>query len=291
MRSAEDKAKRAGRIGSTDIAAILGMHPSRTPIDVYRAVRDGWGQEPSEQMMLGDHLEPFILGAYARKTGYRVEACGPLLHPKLPTVATPDSIATTADGEEIALEAKSVIGWKAQEYGDGADEVPAHHVVQGVWHMAHLRAQGRAVERVHFPVLIGGCCPIRIYEVRWDEDMATNLLRAAADWHAKHIATGTPPEVDGSPAYTQFLAERWQGKEPLRQATKEEASLAAALRIRSQTAADVAATIEATKNRLRASIGDAAGIEGNGFRITWKPRKDGVRVFKVKFDGEGDDNG
>lgn len=287
MRSEAEKKLRAGRIGSTDIAAILGMHPSRTPIEVFRAVRDGWDGELNEQMRIGDALEPYILDAYGRKTGRKIVRGGPVLHPTLPTVATPDAIASDPSaGRDIALEAKSVIGWQAQEYGEGTDEVPQHHIIQGTWHLAHLRAAGFDIDTVHFPVLIGGCAPIRIYEVKWDAGLADNLLAKAAEWHRRHIITGVPPEVDGSPAYTQFLADHWEQKAPLRDATPEEAELARALKIRCATLAEYAAKVEENKNRLRASIGDAEGIKGDGFRITWKARKDGVRVFKTKFDGE-----
>jgi putative phage-type endonuclease len=65
-------ARRTG-IGGSDIAAILGLSPWRTPLDVYRDKVDGAEQPETEAMRWGRLLEDVIAREYAVRAGVRIQ--------------------------------------------------------------------------------------------------------------------------------------------------------------------------------------------------------------------------
>ena len=69
------KARKTG-IGGSDIAAILGLSPYRTPVDVW-AEKTGraTAQDETLQMRFGRYAEEFVAREYTAKTG---NACSAL---------------------------------------------------------------------------------------------------------------------------------------------------------------------------------------------------------------------
>ena len=67
---------RAGGIGGTDAAAILGLSPWKKPIDIY-AGKVNPGAQPEldkECLYWGSALEPIVRGRYAQRFGVEVTA-------------------------------------------------------------------------------------------------------------------------------------------------------------------------------------------------------------------------
>lgn len=286
MRTDADKAARVGRIGSGDVAALTGHSSWRTPIDVYRSCVDGWEPEPDEQMEIGTLLEPVVLEIYRRRTGHTLWMPGQIIHPSLPfLVDTPDAVAATKD-VVVAVEAKTCIGWQAAEWGDpGTDQVPPKYLIQAQWHMLHLRTEdlyGDKIQSCDLPVLIGGH-EFRIYTVEWDEELAASLVKIAGDFFEKHIRPRVPPPVDATPAYATFLRDAHPiDTEPMLEATPEMEGLAACLEMARFSKTDAEALQCRYENELKALIGDAAGVIGRGWKVTWKANKNGKRSFLFK---------
>lgn len=70
-----DPELRRGRIGCSEIPAILGLSPYQTPGDVW-AIKTGRasGPETNSAMMIGDAVEPFLLDYARRELGLKIVA-------------------------------------------------------------------------------------------------------------------------------------------------------------------------------------------------------------------------
>jgi putative phage-type endonuclease len=121
-------------IGGSDISAVLGVNPWRTPLDVWLEKTgrgETWATEP-ERVKWGKLLEPAIARGYAEDCGL---AAGELFEPGLlrhrkcaPILGTPDRMYSS---RPRGLEIKAVNQFAISEYGEeGTDAVPDHYHLQ-----------------------------------------------------------------------------------------------------------------------------------------------------------------
>jgi putative phage-type endonuclease len=187
--SKEDKTEwlneRRKGIGGSDAAAICGVSPYRTPLQVWEDKRGLSGVMPDNDAMLwGRILEPAVRQRYADVTGRAVRVPeGILQHPQFNfMLANIDGFTDDKRGVEVKTAASP------KEWGDpGTDEIPLLYIFQ-VQH--YMTITGFAVFDV--PVLIGGR-DFRIYEVPADNELQEMLVeKEAAFW--KMVQEATPPE-------------------------------------------------------------------------------------------------
>jgi predicted phage-related endonuclease len=275
--------QRKGGIGGTDISAILGLNPWRNAIDVYLA-KLGLAQQPETQAMrLGNRLEPVIADEYADLTGSTLVR-GAEIAQLFPGVAnvwrghtviehrehrfligTPDAIVLDA---ERGLEIKNA-GFQGREWGrPGTDEIPHHYLLQCAWYMALT-----GLSHWDVAVLFSGN-RMEIYTVRRNTELESALLKVGVDFWQRHVLTQTPPPVDSSKSYAQYLAKKFHdGTEQVVTATPEVEHWAARLR-------DVQAQIERhqqeeqlARNHLMNLVGHNKGMKGAFGKATWvRPR-------------------
>lgn len=277
--TAEQKALRRSGIGSSEIGSILGV--SRWPvINVWRSKLMPDLDEPeTEDQKRGRILEPAVAQWYAEETGARLEEPGTLRHPaKTLVLATPDRIAHL-NGARRTVELKTAVWTQQGEWGDaGTDQVPMGYLVQVNWEMA---CTGDA--EADLAVLIGGH-DFRIYHLTRDDELLGMAFEAAEKWWRNHVVTQRPPDVDGSRAYSDFLAARYpREQKPMLAATPEVEKLMGEIRALEAHVGTSEAALALAKNKLRDLISDAEGIVGNGWQVTWKANKNGVRALRTKW--------
>lgn len=154
-------------LGSSDAAAIIGVSPWRTPLDVYLDKVEGQQEVSAEKAAIfkrGHRLEPYILDMLRDEHGFKYTARGArYLDKELPFLAA-EIDAEAETGENI--EAKS-----ANFYGRGAwgeqhtDAVPIYYNAQA---QHGMMVTGKA--RTVFPVLVG-IDDFRVYQVDRDEQV------------------------------------------------------------------------------------------------------------------------
>lgn len=198
---------RTASIGGSDVPAILGLSPWRTPLDVWREkVLRKVDAVDSPAIRAGVRFEAPVREAYMRTL------------PEGSTVITGEPFADgwrryTADG--IA----SVHGWDrlvevkttsaGGEWGEeGSDEVPPHCVAQGLWGMDLL-----GLEECDYPMLawprdlrgVIGLPPIeivaeigiRVLSVRYSTPAAKAVRSKVTEfWERNVLAEVPPPPVD-----------------------------------------------------------------------------------------------
>lgn len=259
--SAEQMAMRRTGITGTDVAALCGLSPYRTPLDVWKSKVTGEEKDETDAMAVGNALEPVILRKYQRRFGVTLLPSKTLRHPQFPLIiATPDAIHP----EGFPVEAKNTE--RFEDWGpDSTDEVPEHYKVQSLWQQAILGAPHGDM------MALFGRYDFRWYRLQWDEEYFQALRVIAERFHRDHVVTKKPPDPDGSEAWSDFIKERFPfEKGPMLEADSEAERLA-----EEYLKADV--TLEAAelakrlaRQSLELRIGEAAGMVGQTWKVSWK---------------------
>lgn len=186
---------RTKTVGGSDVAAILGLSPWSTPLDVWR--EKALDERDTPAMRAGLRLEQAILNAWAEthRTHEVLAAPGPTIagwrH------ASPDAVATNAAGWQTLLEVKTTSrAWNGT--------IPDYCRVQAQWSLDVLD-----LEEGEFLVLtwpedmraIVGLTPRQIVEhlgveavpFRHDAELGRRLHSQVVAWWRQYVVTKTPP--------------------------------------------------------------------------------------------------
>jgi predicted phage-related endonuclease len=139
--------ERATGIGGTDAAAICGLVPWRTPLQVWRekrrfieggedAIREELERPTPLRLLVGQQLEPLIRQMYEQQTERTTFPGQCVHHPSIDFfLAHPDlsSESLSRAGDSRIVECKSVAG------GWSEDEVPEHVLAQLQWNIGIAR--------------------------------------------------------------------------------------------------------------------------------------------------------
>jgi putative phage-type endonuclease len=197
-------------LGSSQAAAALGLSPWCPPITLWL---DLTGRQPivvdPEKTGWGTKLEPVIRAEYVERHGVEVRVPrSSSYHPAIPWLRdTTDGIVyvptspTEVEPSHI-LECKNV-GWRLQHHWLSGDEitVPPYYVCQAVVHMAVT-----GLRRVDWAVLIGGNS-YHEATLEHDAELEQEVLEGLAEFWAL-VQSDTPPDVDASNAYTDYLKDK-----------------------------------------------------------------------------------
>lgn len=178
-------------LGGSDVAAILGISPWRTPLEVYldKVQPREKPVDPNKQRVFtrGQRMEPYVIDLLAEETGMEIIHRGNrYIHRDYGFIAA-EIDAEAASGENIEI--KTVSPFKAKEWGEvQTDAIPVHYTAQA---MHGLMVTGKQV--CVFGVLIGGD-DFRIYRVERDEETIQAILeKEVAFWD--RIKNLNPPEA------------------------------------------------------------------------------------------------
>lgn len=277
---------RSAGLGGSDIAAILGLHPSRTRLHVYlEKLGEADPDKDDEAKWWGRALEPVLLRAYAEKYGVHVRP-GRLVA----SAAQPWRLGHT-DGEvdehPVGMECKTegIVGFaKRGDWGDeGTDQIPEQHLLQCHWYLSLVPEW----ERMDVPALVAGF-GMRVYRVERNADLEAFLVEAGNKFWRDHVAARKPPELDASDEAARWLArvhpkilrpELLEGSPNVNALAEELAETRRARKAHEEHESLI-------KNRLREVIGDAAGLKGPWGHAKWSEKKKGGRVLTFKFKDE-----
>ena len=134
---------------------------------------------------------------------------------------------------------------------------------------------------------IGGRPP-HVWTVAYDSELAELLIAGAVKfWQL--VKNGTPPPLDATPATRAYLLSKYPAnrERAMREAGKRAEDLAAIRVDAARQYAEAKTVMDRTTNELLALVGDADGIEGIGWKMTWKLDKGGAR--RQRFTDQGED--
>ncbi len=288
--SPEQLALRRQGLGASEVAAVLGLDPFSTALDVYLEKTGQAAPFPENRFMRwGKRLEAVIADEYAEQhPEYRLRPSGTLVGPEPWMLATPDRLIVDQDGlaslgdrvaagdmdepEAVAaatthgLECKSRGHFNADAWGEtGTDEVPHSVAVQCHWGMIVT-----GLRRWDVAVLLGGN-DYREFTLTWDDAIALELVARARAFWFDHVLAKVHPPFTGADSDHRFLLKTYPGHTgEMVPATPEVGEWATLLQVH-RAAIE---THEAEKSRLEAHlkefIADRLGVEGPFGKITWK---------------------
>ena len=280
-------------IGGSDIAALLGLSPWKTPLQLWMDKTGRSTEQPDEaaleRMHFGTVLEDVVAREYSARTGVKVQRINQqLAHPECSIALANIDRAILEDGKRARwsdtdrrvlgasglLECKTAhaLAQNSAEWGDaGTDEVPQHYWMQCQWYMG---ISGLPV--ADLSVLFGGQ-RFAIYTIAHDADVFADMLTEADAWWKRHVVADMPP-----PATTEDDARRlWKshasGKTKIASAT-----VADAIQQYAETKSEIRA-LEKEAQELRDIIAcefeDAEEITYMGKKLaTWRQNKSGSKT-------------
>lgn len=189
-------------IGGSDIAAIAGVNPFQSSVDVYLDKMSLVEKPQNEKMKWGKLLEPVVAKQYAEShPSTRVQNCFAILQSsdfdfatanidrliQLPKNKNGDSRFDSCKGNGI-LEVKTTSWAKAWEGG----EIPDMYYCQIQWYLGITKLQW-----ADFAVLASGNEYLEFGTVSHDPQFFDSLLKLADKFIQDHIKKETPPIPKG----------------------------------------------------------------------------------------------
>lgn len=300
--SAAQVSMRAAGIGSSEIATVLGLS------DAYGNLHDLFDEKTSPgsvyrenalHLRVGAHMEEFIARLYEERTGHRVVSFydergesmpWTIAHPKeswmlaspdrfvgrdIPYVEPITNALANPDAFNRLLEIKHVT-FTRDEWGDGIDEVPPRYLVQCQWQMG--------VSGVHRCDLVALLGDLKIYPLEFDTVMFAAMAAAAREFWFYNVLGLVPPEIDHAAGPALLRRHPMVRDEDLPPATEDIDEAAAELFEAKTERAKLDKIVDELENRLKAFIGDRAGVVGycgEHWRARWANRKGSTSWRKV----------
>ena len=201
--TAEQKAERIKHLGSSDMAAVLGVDPWRTPTDVWLEKTDRLIERPASAVMdAGSRFEGGVLD-------WAEEQLGPLQRNVVlsdliggsPLVSRVDALAARSGGEPVEAKTGGLLGPLAEWWGEeGTDQVPERVVVQ-----CHVHMICADVGSCHVPTFLGGR-GFAMFQVPRHEGLAAAIREKAREFWQEYVLSDTqPPDSQPSLAVAKYI--------------------------------------------------------------------------------------
>lgn len=189
-------------IGSSDMAAVLGMSKYRSELDVYR---DKIGEtsldsdDAGEAAYWGTVLEAPVAARWAQLHDVKVRRIGTVAHvDRRHLLCDLDRyVIGCPDHERCALEVKTRSAWKADEWKDGG--IPEDVEAQV---MQQLAVTG--LDAIHVAGLVGGQ-RLEARVVTPDPEYIADLFAVADEFWTNHVVAGVPPDISSLELLEAFL--------------------------------------------------------------------------------------
>lgn len=283
--SPEWLAARRNGIGGSDIAAVAGLSPWRTPLTVWL---EKTGQSDGDTInpvraMIGHALEPEAAKRYEEERGRKVQVCNLQLSADKPNdfrIGSVDRLCYCADGSrprggkhlsvirtDRALEIKSSSGpeW---------EEVPDYYRAQTQHYMGLMPS----IVAFDVPVVFTTIGLFRIYEVVRNEDEIEALKELGNDFWLRYVIPRVPPPPVNEDDCKRLWASANPGKKVV--ASKEIEEVCERLNAVSAGIEKLTAEASELKAQIKGAMGDAELLETPDKRklATWKNNKDSTKT-------------
>lgn len=187
-------------LGSSDCAAVMGLDPYRSPMDVYldktNQIQASGFDANNDAIDVGNFLEEGVLNWFGTKYGMRLilndaQNSNRRLHENGIMAANFDAFV---DGDPTqAVEAKThavISNFISEEWGEvETDEVPERIALQ----CQHQMAIVPSIKTIWVPVLLGGV-GLRRYRIERNDEIISNLEEVETNFWKKNVQALVPPE-------------------------------------------------------------------------------------------------
>lgn len=229
---------RRGFIGSSDIAAIIGLSPFKTAYELWEEkTADTWEETDNPILRRGRRAEPFLLETLKSEFDvWVIDANQVAVHPEYPFLRAESDFWYVIDSEKVTAknsmgefewgennighgEIKSV-GFNRCEWGEaGSQDIPPYYAAQIMFAMA---CNGYA------EATVWGCFgfdDIRPYRFDYDPETGEALVQAAVNFWNNHVLPKVPPATktaeDCRKVLSRFQGFTWEASAEALQAATE----------------------------------------------------------------------
>lgn len=285
--------ERSTGLGGTDAAAIMGLNPWKSAVDVYLEKTETAPKQAvtrtriSElKLNVGNKLEPLVIDLFEERTQLEViRDNGIIRHPILPyLLAHVDGLINLESGEKYVFEAKTAgmnailsrsWGNEREGYKAEPEDVPASYYYQLQW---YLMITNR--EAGYLAVLLGGNEDFRIYFFERDYELGIKMKKALKNFWVNHVKKRIPP----APSTVKDASNIYQRHtDQFKQCTSSMLGLIMkAKSIRAEMKKQFAIK-EALDAKITDFIGNNEGIidEQGHTKASWKESKSGKRLLRL----------
>ncbi len=194
MLTAEQQHQRRNAIGSSDVAAILGVSHWKTAYDLWLEKTGRLPDQPERPWMrVGSRMESAVLDEFEENYG-TVDRDVVVAWPEINLACRVDAILV-ATGEPVEAKTAGLFGPLGDEWGDeGSEQVPREYVVQAHAHLVVTKSKV-----CHVPTLLGRI-GFRYFKVDRSERLCGLIIERVAKFWRDHVVADVPPKgVDGTP--------------------------------------------------------------------------------------------
>jgi len=268
--TAEQRELRKQGLGASEVAAVLGLDPKRTALDVFLEKTGQALPFPGNQYTKwGNRLEDDIIEEYQeRHPVYEVLPSPTIVGPESWMLATPDRRVVVKPGDPLwdrGLECKCRGFYNTDAWGDeGTDQVPHAVAIQCHWGMLVT-----GLKMWDVAVLLGGN-DYREYTLYRDEAIEASIVEKARRFWFECVQKNVHPPFTGAASDHKFLLRSYPTHSGEIVKSPPELSLPVErLRQLREQRAGIEKEIDEIEANLKDFIGDRRGISGPGWHITW----------------------
>lgn len=271
-------------IGSSDAGAAVGLHPYKSPLELWmeKTGRDGGLVKPDPNdegspMYWGTLLESIVASHYTRRTGHKVRRVNAVLqHPQEPWMLANIDREVVGSADVQILECKTADMNGARLWKDGVPEYVQLQV------MHQLAVTGKQAADV--AVLICGQ-ELQVHRIERDDAMIERLTTLERQFWS-YVERDEAPPADGSDSADLALRCLYPQDSGQTLDFSQDSGMSAAfsdlLDIRQVLATNT--QLEAQiKQRIQQRMGEATRAVFETGSITWKRSKDGVGLDLLRL--------
>ena len=269
---------RSTYLGGSDIAAILGLSPWSTPLDVYLDKVDGprpIDDAKAKIFRRGARMESYILDLLTEEHGIQIVNRGQRYRDKNHAFIAAEIDAEAASGENI--EAKSANQFAAKNWGaEFTDEIPVYYTAQAMHGMMVREAPATI-----FPVLIGSD-DFRVYRVERDDETIAAIRDKEVEFWDRVQRRDPPPPSTVSDIERMFSRDSGLAI----QASDEIVEVFNALKSLKSKAKLLDSEIEDAERQIKLFLGEAAVLKFGAQQLcSWKSQEANlfdITAFRAK---------
>ena len=277
MITEQQRKDRVNYIGGSDVAAILGISPFKTPYQLYlekKCLVDRKDEETPFQYW-GSTMEPILVKEFEKRNFVSIKPeIDTQWHPLYPFLR--GNIDGWIPELNAVFEAKTTSAYNADKWGEqGTDQIPPEYLVQVAFYCAVM-----CCESAYIAVLIGGN-DYREYKYTRNEELETKIITASCEfWDC--VQNDIPPNASNA----DDLKLMFPKSLPLKVVAADENIL-----YRLTSLNEIKSNIarwqeyeEIEKFHIMDYMQDSEALvdESNNTLVTWKTNKKGIRSLLIK---------
>ena len=258
-------------IGGSDVSALLGLNPWRSPLALYYdKVGENEDEEESIAMQLGKELEPFLRQKFEKwmlkNEGLVIEVEEEpfmMQHPDFEwALANIDGKFEHSEKGLCGLELKATSEFNRANWID--DELPSFYYVQIQWYMGVT-----GIETFYVGYLIGNR-KFDAKEIPRNDEVIEEMFRQAKDFWYDHVLAKIPPAPIGLGSDTDTLKKLYPEEDGQAIELHEYQDKRDKYKELMKQKTEVEKEIEAIKQQFMAAMGDAELAMVGDRKVTWK---------------------